>query len=467
MTQHPRHPKGLWIIAYTNLWDTFSYFGTCTMIVLYMMHVFHLSLSHSYLIFGAYATLAYALPVFGGMVADHILGGKFAMGLGVLMTCVGNLSLMSPHRFWFYVGITLSLLGSGLFKSTSYKLNGELYDPHDSQKEAGYTWMYAAINIGGILGPLVYGFVAYHYGWSYGFLCSAIGVASGFIWYVLQNHQVKESQAPKLNLSKILFTLLALLAVCLIFSLALLDMTWLNIALLTLFLSSLAYLIFQFMQHHGQTRRRLWALFLLSVFAMFYFLAAFQIATTVVTFLQHDINLGIIQTHLPSSTFNTLFCLFVLLLTPVATLFWRHKEKQGKPVHVASRVGLGVMFAVMGLLLFAVATISHAVYVWIILAYVFMSAGELVIVPATYTAVSNFAPDNMKSTMMGCWLFFIALGGYLSSLMANAAHRFALHVTDFANLYTREFLFVAGVILLMGLIILALVGPVKKMLSAG
>lgn len=454
-TQH-RHPPGLWILAFGNLWDTFSYFGTSTLIVLYMMHMFHLSQADSYLMFGAYAAFAYALPILGGVIADRWLGAKATAVLGSSLCIAGNLLLINGLQSVFYLGIAISLIGSSLFKSTSSKLTGELYDNNSQAKEVGFTWVYIAVNVGGLLGPLVYGYMAYHYGWHYGFLCSAIGIALGLIWLLSHWSLIIEHQKKLRTKGRVLLSVIALLLAIVGIDATFYYIDASKIFILTLFILGLLYLLFCINKHKGKSRKHLLGLFLLAFFAIFYFAAGLQIGTSVISFLQHDMKIGKLYNHLPSSTFSTLYCFFVILLAPIANKIWQHFYGQQKPIGPAIKVCLGIFFGSLGLFCFAIASLSSHVYVWVLLAYLFLSAGELVIVPTIYTAISNIAPDDMKSTMMGGWLFFISIGGYLSSLLANIANHVAMKLPNFSNFYNREFMFIATCILLVALVMFAL-----------
>ena len=187
-----QQPRALWTLSYGKLWDTFSYFGTQTILVLYFIKVFHLDTDDSYLLYGAYAAFIYATPFLGGVIADRWLGSKQTLLLGCILSIGGNLMLISQNRYLFSLGLATSVVGSGLYKSNATQLVGALYKNNELNKESGFTSFYLAMNIGGSIAPLVYGFVSYLLGWNYGFLCSAFGILTGTLlilkrWSLLEN----------------------------------------------------------------------------------------------------------------------------------------------------------------------------------------------------------------------------------------------------------------------------------------
>lgn len=426
-----RQPKAVWLLSFTTMWDTFSYYATQTFLTLYVIHMFRLSRHAGYEVYGAYAALAYALPLFGGLVADRWLGSMRAVKYGLLMNILGNLFLMSLYRPMFCLGLSVSLIGSGLYKSSATHLVGALYENDTHSKEQGFTLFYLATNIGGTLGPIIYGVVAYKVGWNYSFLASAIVLFAGYVWFVAHWRQLKTLYQPLpviscfagISLAAMVFILAVFLSV--VFYFPVLS----NPVLSLIFLIALCYLIIIVKRYQGKVQHRLYALLFFCFFAMFYFSIGFQTGTTITLFLQEKVHQGLISIALPASSFNMLYSLFVLVLAPFVAYGWRLLKRHRIILSLPWKLILSLSLAALGIGCFALASFSQYIISPVVFGYLLLSAGELVIMPIAYTAVSQLTPSGIKSTMMGGWLLFIALGGYLSSLLSRFSHTCVMQVS--------------------------------------
>jgi POT family proton-dependent oligopeptide transporter len=430
------------------------------------MHVFHLGRSESYLLYGAYAAFAFSTPVIGGVIADKILGSKNTMILGGILNIFGNLMLVSLDRYAFCVGLAVSLIGSGLYKSTSTNLVGTLYEDGDDRKESGFTWFYLAINLGGALGPLTYGLVVYLLGWNFGFLCSAIGILIGLLWFLSQQKLLGiDNTLERPRRHTLLLFCFILAGACLLLSVPFYYPHIMNFFVITMFLLCLAYLVRATGRYKNKEKSRLKALLLLGFLGMFYFAAGMQIGTTITLFIQHYISLGVIETHLPASTFSALYSLFVILLAPIVSLIWKSLKNRGIEFSAPIKLAMGTALATLGIAAFAYASVFGTILSGVIIGNLLLSAGELVLTPSIYTAMSNLSPIGMKSTMMGGWLLFVALGGYVSSLLADASHSIAPLLPLDKTPFFGEFLFISVFTLCIAILILVLTPKLKRMMA--
>jgi POT family proton-dependent oligopeptide transporter len=444
-----RHPKGLWILAFGNLWDTFSYYGTQTVLALYLIHVFHFSLSDSYLVYGGYAALAYFTPILGGIIADRWLGSRNAMLYGYLLNIIGNFILMSNTLLLFSVGLATSLIGSGLYKSTSTHVVGVLYHTREQHQETGFTILYLALNVGGAAAPLVYGLMIYHFGWNYGFLSSALGITLSLIFFLSTWKLWPQQEQTRLPLRYLSFIYVLIVLTCGLLSFAFYHLNFLTFLPIAIFIMGLGYLLIMIFKYQQAIRKPLLMLLLLNFFAMFYFAAAMQIGTTITSFIQAMITQKFIHLVLPASIFSTFYALFVLLLAPFFTWFWYWLKHKNIKIMTAHKIGMSLTFATLGIYSFAfAASTTHWILSSIILGNLFLSAGELVLTPAMLTAISNNAPQGIRGVMMGSWFLFVGLGSYFSALLAKFSHAFAHHFfmsnTSAINMpaYFAEFIFI-------------------------
>ena len=183
------HPKGLFILFFTELWERFSFYGMKAILVLYMTA----ELTSGGLgwtdekglwILGWYGFLVYGMSIPGGIIADSFLGQKKAVMVGGLFLCAGHFLLAYPPVWAFYTALWLIIMGVGMLKPNISTMVGRLYGSNDPRQDAGFTIFYMGINIGAFLAPLTVGYLAHQYGWHYGFALAGIGMFAGQITYL-------------------------------------------------------------------------------------------------------------------------------------------------------------------------------------------------------------------------------------------------------------------------------------------
>ena len=188
------HPKGLYVLFFTELWERFSFYGMKTLLLLYMINHFFWSQEDASSLLGTYAALAYGLPVVGGFIADRYLGAKRAVVLGALLLSAGHLCMAIETMFFFYMALALIIAGVGLLKPNVSTQVGSLYKPGDPRRDGAFTIFYMGINLGALIGPLLCDWLRVHYGYSYGFGAAGVGMILGLIVYVIGQRRLVEFQ---------------------------------------------------------------------------------------------------------------------------------------------------------------------------------------------------------------------------------------------------------------------------------
>ena len=166
------HPKGLFICFATEMWERFSYYGMRALLILYLTKHWEFSDSTSYLIYGAYTSLVYIMPVFGGMLADQILGSKKAVTYGAILLVFGHLGMtVESNEQIFYLSLALIVSGVGFLKPNISTMVGALYEEGDPRRDSGFTIFYMGINIGAFTATLLCGYLGEEIGWAWGWSC--------------------------------------------------------------------------------------------------------------------------------------------------------------------------------------------------------------------------------------------------------------------------------------------------------
>ena len=175
------HPTGLYTLFFAEMWERFSYYGMRALLVFYMIKGFlGYGDSQAYGVYGAYTSLVYMTPFFGGMLADRILGSRRAVILGGLLMAAGHLVMTMQNEILFFTALALLIAGNGFFKPNISTMVGSLYTAEErKKKDGGFTIFYIGINLGAALAPLLCGYIGETYGWHYGFGLATIGMLSG------------------------------------------------------------------------------------------------------------------------------------------------------------------------------------------------------------------------------------------------------------------------------------------------
>ena len=203
------HPVGLWVLFTTEMWERFCYYGMRAFLVLYLTSTltgtnpgFGWTEKGAYSLYGWFTGLVYFFPLFGGLIADRVIGQHRSVLLGGVLLAIGELSLWateifrchaqatitlasSPGAFiTFFLGLVLTTVGAGFFKPCISVMVGQLYGPNDPRRDAAFTYFYMGINVGAFLAPFVAGTVAEKYGWHWGFLIASTGMLFGLGTYM-------------------------------------------------------------------------------------------------------------------------------------------------------------------------------------------------------------------------------------------------------------------------------------------
>ena len=189
------HPRGLWYLAFTEAWERFSYYGMQSLLVLYLVkylllpgRIEHVAAFNSFrrlyggldgqalasAIFGTYAATVYLTPIFGGFLADRLLGRRRTVLLGALIMAAGHFLMAFEPAFLF--ALLCLVIGVGMFKGNIASQVGSLYKAEDLRRADAFQIFYLGINAGVILSPLIVGTLGEVYGWHYGFAAAGVGM---------------------------------------------------------------------------------------------------------------------------------------------------------------------------------------------------------------------------------------------------------------------------------------------------
>ena len=182
------HPAGLFVLFFTEMWERFSYYGMRAILVLFLVSSiadggWEWTNAEAMRLYAFYTSFVYLTPIFGGMIADKITGYKKAIMIGAILMTAGHASMAVETEWSFYLGLTLLVVGNGMFKPNISSIVGGLYKGNEEKRDGGYTIFYMGINAGAFLGMMLCGFLGEFVGWSYGFGLAGIFMFVGTITF--------------------------------------------------------------------------------------------------------------------------------------------------------------------------------------------------------------------------------------------------------------------------------------------
>lgn len=434
LTIAKRHPKQLFYVSFASMWVWFSYYGVKALLIAFMVTQMHLQEKYSYAVLGTYAALVYGLQIFGGVLADRLLGFRKSMIWGGILMICGHALMTLPYPQVFFAGLSFIAWGSGFFSGPDAAIIGMFY-PQNNQahKDNGFILFYMIINTGMALGGLVCGYVGQNINWHYGFGLAGIFMVLGLINFCYGIPPNVGAPPDKERLQrKLLFVFnreiiiyIASVAAVLL-TLFLFQHTGIMDALvLPLTLLSFAYVIYIGFHSSPEVRYKLFAL--LFVFVMYAcWLALYEQSTGALNlFILRNVDVHIGSFAVPALAFNNFFPSFLLvMLTPLALAIWKHFARNGKEVHTFTKlitgiVAMGVYFFILWMVCHQYKTSGLVPILFMALGYLFMEIGEVCIGPTMPAATFNLSPIHLVGTIMSIGALSGALAEYVAAKIGS------------------------------------------------
>src|SRR6478735_5936191 len=392
------HPKGLYLLFMTEMWERFSYYGMRALLILYLTNATSSHLGgmgwtdgDAGKLYGWFTGLVYLTPIIGGWLADNFIGQRKAITIGGILMMLGQFSLFSEvSETTFYLGLGLLIIGNGFFKANISTVVGKLYAEGDARRDSAFTIFYMGINTGAFLAPLVCGYLGATYGYRYGFLAAGIGMLLGQIMFnalaqkFLGNigkfvgKTAEEKAAPKTKLTK-------------------------------------------------QETDRIAVILTLTLFVIFFWAGFEQAGSSLTIYTERFIDRTVFGWEIPTAWFQSVNPIFIVALAPIISSLWISLANKGKNPNTTIKMALGMMLLGLGFFLMVGAVMERggdsqdvaikANIWWLVGAYFLHTLGELCLSPVGLSMVTKLAPVAYASMLMGVWMLssFVAniMGGYI------------------------------------------------------
>jgi len=395
------HPTGLYILFTTEMWERFSYYGMRALLVLTLVEAtnslnpgFGMSQGDALKLYGYYTALVYFTPLIGGWLADNFLGQRLSILWGGILMAAGQFVLFAatPHSIdLFYVGLGLIIAGNGLFKPNISTIVGDLYPQGDARRDSAFSIFYMGINLGAFLAPLVTSTLgeSAEYGWRWGYFAAGVGMLLAVITQIttFQRFLGDVGKIPGAKLS---------------------------------------------MQQDGGVKKpltkierdRLRVILSLFVFVTVFWLAFEQAGGLMNIYAADYTDRMIGDTEVKAGYFQSLNPLFILIFAPIFSVLWVYLNKVDKspdaPIKIFAGLiltAIGFGFLVVGI--FEIQATGSSSMIWLVLAYLFHTLGELCISPVGLSLMTKLAPLRLASLVMGIWFLMPAIASNLAGLLGS------------------------------------------------
>ncbi|WP_084395994.1 peptide MFS transporter [Henriciella aquimarina] len=440
------HPRGLFVLFFTEMWERFSYYGMRALLVLYLTKHFLFEREAAYGLYGAYTTLVFIGPVIGGVLADRYLGQRKAVLLGAILLVLGHLGMAiegDPVQAGetasagimniFYFSLALIIVGVGFLKANISTIVGELYPKTDRRRDAAFTIFYVGINLGAFLGALISGYLGETFGWAYGFGAAGLGMLAGlivFMWGKPALRGAGEPRDPALLKAKLFGPLTrehmiwigTIVATLVVWQLVRSQGT-VNIVLLCAMIVTYLYIVYRAVANLSphQRNRIIVALILITTNVLFWGLFE-QAGSSLNIFTDENVNRNLLGWEVPASMFQSINAFYIMALGPVFAGVWVWLGKKGWEPSAPLKFALGLMQLGLGFLVLVWGSspgdLTPVIFIFLI--YLLHTTGELCLSPVGLSAMTRLSVTSMVGLMMGAWFLASGAGNAVAALIAQA-----------------------------------------------
>ena len=450
--QKKGHPKGLYLLFFTEMWERFSYYGMRALLMYYLTKTYlqgglGINSAEASIIYGNFTGLVYFTPLIGGWLADKYLGQRLAVTIGGITMMFGQFALFLMNNMTgLYIGLLLLIIGNGFFKPNISILVGNLYKDGDERRDSAFSIFYMGINLGALIAPIVIGVLTddifaakdnngeiISYGYRYGFLASSIGMLLGQVVFNLlaPKYLGEIGTKPVVKSEK---------------------------------------------QEEGQQvdtlnkeeKDKISVIFILFLFAVFFWAGFEQAGSSIAlytdNYIDRDVTLPFIgDWTIPSSWFQSVNPFFVVTLAPLFAMFW--SSPLGRKISTPIKMGMGMVILGIGFwfMLGAVSerggdikdTAVKASLFWLVMTYFIHTVGELCISPVGLSVVTKLSPPKLASVLMAVWMLSSSVANFLGGFIAAYVEKMGAG---------QIFTYISGFVIVCGVLLILLNKPISKMM---
>jgi len=442
-----KHPKGLYVLFATEMWERFGFYSMLAMFTLYLRNPvqgFGWTAAQATSLYSNYMMFVYASPLIGGWLADRITGYRMAITIGGVLLAAGYILLAFSSVPMMYLALTLIVIGNGFFKPNVSTMVGNLYPDGSKLKDSAYNFFYMGINVGAFIAPVAAETVMQRYGFHRAFTVAGTGMIFSLIVFwglrrfvsgrdkgisqgVKEATPLKEEPGPSSRMDAI-------------------PDSRRVIALIVIFL---IVIVFWMIFHQNFSTLTYWANDNTN-----------WIAAPIVLRLAQVLTFGTVKPDVGNVSgviSNAIDPFWIVVLTFPLVWFWQWLGRKGREPSTPTKMAFGMFLTAGAFYIMCLAALSggdngKVSPWWLISSYGVIALGELMLSPMGLSLVSKVAPARMRGVMMGGWFVATAIGSKLTAI--GVYWQVWKHSTFFFLLATMA--------LMTGLVLVILLKPLKK-----
>jgi POT family proton-dependent oligopeptide transporter len=497
------HPKGLYVLFFTEMWERFSYYGMRAILMLFMVKMLSFDPKFASGIYGNFTALVYLTPLIGGFISDRYWGNRRSIFVGGITMAIGQFILffcasmvhsnIDLSKMLFVVGLTALVVGNGLFKPNISTMVNQLYAPGDKRVDAAFSIFYMGINLGAFFSPLICGSLGEKIDYKWGFFAAGVGMSCGLIVFqFLKNKYIvtadgkqigtgpnkkadpfekevdgtnKLPNLPGADLSEnpkgkefSMVRVLIWLAIYAVLWFVFLEFVGFNPISTLVFATSIAASGFIITDPTltATERSRIIVIYIAAFFVIFFWSAFEQAGASLTLFADQQTDRHIFGFEMPASWFQSVNPLAIIVFAPIFAGIWTSLGKRNKEPSSPVKQALGLLLLSIGFLVIAIGVkgVDGATKVsmfWLLGMYIIHTFGELCLSPIGLSMVARLSPPRLASLLMGVWFLANAMAndfaGMLSKLYPEGgkATSFFGHPITTLNDFFMIFVLLSGV----------------------
>lgn len=442
------HPKGLYLLFVTEMWERFSYYGMRAILMLFMTKALLFDSEFASGLYGNYTGLVYLTPLIGGYISDRYWGNRKSIFVGGIIMAIGQFLLFfsasslgtSVAPLLFYFGLLSLIIGNGFFKPNISTMVNQLYAPGDKRVDGAFSIFYMGINLGAFFSPLVCGTLAEKVDYKWGFLAAGIGMIIGVVVFeLLKNKYIVSADgkvvggkpepfvAPvaensienKAEKSSNPWARIGLwIAVYAVLWLVFMELVGFNFVSTLIFATSIAASGFVITDPSLSKieRSRIIVIYIIAFFVIFFWSAFEQAGASLTLFADQQTDRTLFGWEMPASYFQSVNPLAIIIFAPLFAVLWGYLGKRNREPASPVKQAIGLFLLAIGYFIIAVGVSgaegsTKTSMFWLLSMYLVHTLGELCLSPIGLSMVARLAPLRLGSLLMGIW--------FMSNAMAN------------------------------------------------
>ena len=471
------HPKGLYVLFVTEMWERFSYYGMRALFTLFMTKALLFDKAYASDIYGSYTGLVYLTPLLGGYMADRYWGNRKSIIIGGILMALGQFLMflagtyyqeVSVASIFMFSGLFMLIVGNGFFKPNISTMVGQLYPEGDKRVDSAFTIFYMGINLGAFIAPLLCGYLgdtgnAGDFRW--GFLAACAGMILSLILFITlknkyivtpdgqqigekanstRDEQPANGEALPVNNNRVFIWVGAFAALFSLFFWGL-EYDLIGSFIFGLTIAAPGFIITDPSLTKIE-KQRIWVVYIAAFFVIFFWAAFEQAGASLTYFAEEQTDRNLFGELIPASYFQSINALAIVIFAPIFVWLWGVMGKRNMEPASPFKQALGLFLLAVGYLVIAFGVkgldpSTKVSMIWLVSLYTIHTLGELCLSPIGLSMVNKLSPARFASLLMGVWFLSTAsankFAGTLSSLYPEEVKNETSTIkTDSASLNT-------------------------------